>query len=90
MFLSVLVVSPAWVEDEWKQSVDKMSSIITLIENNYFKEIDPETLSFSSIKGMLKTLDPHSYFLNPRRLTLMQEEYKGKYHDRIKSMAVHF
>jgi len=79
LFLSVLVVSPAWVEDEWKQSVDKMSSIISLIENSYYKEIDPETLSFSSIKGMLKTLDPHSYFLNPRRLTLMQEEYKGKY-----------
>lgn len=77
--LSVLMVLPAQVEDDWKRSVDKMSSLITLIEKHYFKAVDPESIAFSSIKGMLKTLDPHSYFLDPRRLTLMQEEYKGKY-----------
>ncbi len=79
VLLSFLIVSPAQVEDQWKKSVTKMSSMITMIENNYYKEVDSEKMAFSSIRGMLKTLDPHSYFLDPRHLTVMKEETKGKY-----------
>ena len=79
LVLSFAALLPALVQDDWKRSVDKMSSIIQLIEDHYFQDVDHEELAFSSIKGMLQTLDPHSYFLNPRRLTVMQEDYRGKY-----------
>ncbi len=66
-------------EDVWNQSLDKFSSLLTLIENNYYRETEPEKLVFSSIRGMLETLDPHSYFLDPDHFSRMREEYTGKY-----------
>ncbi len=67
-------------EDVWNQSLDKFASLLTLIENNYYREVEPEKLIFSSIRGMLETLDPHSYFLDPDSFSRMREEYTGKYY----------
>jgi len=67
-------------QDVWNQSLDKFSSLLTLIENNYYREVEPEKLVFSSIRGMLETLDPHSYFLDPDSFSRMREEYTGKYY----------
>lgn len=75
-----LVSFPAWEEDVWTLSMNKISSIMSLIDQNYFEEIDQEKLAFSSIKGMLQTLDPHSYFLDPSHFDRVREEYKGKYY----------
>ena len=75
-----LVSSPAWEEDVWTQSMNKISAIVDLIDQNYFEAVDHEQLAFSSIKGMLQTLDPHSYFLDPRHFDRVREEYKGKYY----------
>jgi len=66
-------------EDIWDQSLDKFSSLLDLIEKNYYREVDPDKLVFSSIRGMLETLDPHSYFLDPDSFSRMREEYTGKY-----------
>jgi len=67
-------------EDIWNQSLDKFSSLLDLIEKNYYREVEPEKLVFSSIRGMLETLDPHSYFLDPDSFSRMREEYTGKYY----------
>jgi len=75
-----LVSTPAWEEDIWTLSMNKISTIVDLIDHNYYEGIDHEELAFSSIKGMLQTLDPHSYFLDPSHFDRMQEEYKGKYY----------
>lgn len=75
-----LVSTQAWEEDIWNLSMNKVSAIVDLIDQNYFESVDHEELAFSSIKGMLQTLDPHSYFLDPRNFDRMREEYKGKYY----------
>ena len=67
-------------EDIWNQSLDKVSSLLDLIEKNYYREVEPGKLVFSSIRGMLETLDPHSYFLDPDSFSRMREEYTGKYY----------
>jgi carboxyl-terminal processing protease len=67
-------------EDIWNQSLLKVSSLLDLIEKNYYREVEPEKLVFSSIRGMLETLDPHSYFLDPDSFSRMREEYTGKYY----------
>jgi carboxyl-terminal processing protease len=67
-------------EDIWNQSLDKISSLLDLIDKNYYREVEPEKLVFSSIRGMLETLDPHSYFLDPDSFSRMREEYTGKYY----------
>ena len=67
-------------EDIWDRSVAKFSDIVSLIRDNYYREVDEDALISSSIRGMLETLDPHSYFLNPDNLSRMREEYTGKYY----------
>lgn len=71
---------PAWDEDVWNRSYKKLSTIVSLIEENYFTEVDRKELAHSSIKGMLRTLDPHSNLLEHRSLSRLTEDYKGKYY----------
>ena len=44
------------------------------------EEIGSEKLVYSSIDGMLRTLDPHSSFLEPRDYSDMQERQKGTFY----------
>ena len=76
----VLVSLSAGNEDVWDRSVNKYSTILSLVEQNYYRDVEAEKLIYSSIRGMLETLDPHSYFLDPDNLSRMREEYTGKYY----------
>jgi carboxyl-terminal processing protease len=78
--LTFSLILPIVGEDVWNQSLHKINSIMSLIEENYYQDVDREKLTQSTIRGMLQTLDPHSYFLNPKNLATLREEYKGKYH----------
>ncbi len=76
----VLFLLPANDEDIWGYSYKKITSIASLLEEYYYQDVDPDQLTYSSIRGMLQTLDPHSYFLDPDYLARMTEDYEGKYH----------
>jgi carboxyl-terminal processing protease len=78
--LVLLLSLSAREEDVWDRSIAKFSTILSLIEKNYYGEVETEKLVYSSIRGMLETLDPHSYFLDPDNLSRMREEYTGKYY----------
>jgi carboxyl-terminal processing protease len=75
----VVLCLPALVEDGWDLASRKMVSIISLVEENYHGDVEAEKIAFSSIRGMLQMLDPHSYFLDPRRFEHLQEESGGSY-----------
>jgi len=81
-FLSLLILVSLSARDEdiWDRSVEKFSTILSLIEKNYYRDVETEKLIYSSIRGMLETLDPHSYFLDPDNLSRMREEYTGRYY----------
>lgn len=76
----LFVLSAAWDEDVWTNSIDKISTIISQIEENYYKDVDSEELAYSSIRGMLQTLDPHSNFLDMRSMSRLTEDYRAKYY----------
>ncbi len=76
----VLVLLPAKDEDVWGLSYKKINSIVPLIQEYYYKDIGLDKLEYSSIRGMLQTLDPHSYFLDPDHFARLTEEHVGKYH----------
>lgn len=76
----VLVLLPAKDEDIWGYSYKKVTSIASLLEEYYYQDVDLDQLTYSSIRGMLQTLDPHSYFLDPDYLARLTEEHEGKYH----------
>jgi len=80
VLILVLLLIPARNEDIWSLYFEKITSIASIIEENYFEDIDQEKLAYASIKGMLQTLDPHSYFLGPDHFSRLREEHEGKYH----------
>jgi len=77
--LAFLCFRPVWNEDVWTEGYRKLAMMIDVIDQNYFKEVDREELTYASIKGMLRTLDPYSNFLDPKNLSTMREDYQGKY-----------
>lgn len=56
------------------------SAIIGTIEGQYVDEVKSDRLVASSIREMLRTLDPHSNFLETREYGQLQERQKGSYY----------
>ncbi len=71
--------TPAHVEDQWRAGLDKVRHVADIIEADYVKSVDKQDLAESSIRGVLDTLDPHSYFLDPEGFSRMREDYSGRY-----------
>ncbi len=67
-------------DDEYTKQLRKYSRIYAAIKQYYPKEFKKEQLFFSSIDGLLKTLDPHSYFLDPLSMRSMNEDQQGNYY----------
>ena len=54
--------------------------MMSLIQAAYYQPVEEAELAQESVKGMLQTLDPHSYFLDPEGFSRMFEEQRGKYY----------
>lgn len=55
------------------------SETLAVVESDYVEEISSEDLIESGIRGMLRTLDPHSSFFSHSDYDKLQEQQKGKY-----------
>ncbi len=53
--------------------------MLSLIENNYVEPVDEGRLIYGAIDGMVRTLDPHSNFMDPRAYSAFKEETDGEY-----------
>jgi carboxyl-terminal processing protease len=56
------------------------SALLAAIEDEYVDELKSERLVAFSIREMLRTLDPHSSFLENREYGQLQERQKGSYY----------
>src|SRR5712692_1675011 len=56
------------------------TSIVSAVEENYVDEVKSDRLVSSSIREMLRTLDPHSNFLEVKDYAVMQERQRGSYY----------
>jgi carboxyl-terminal processing protease len=52
---------------------------LAAVEREYVEAIEPSQLVYGSIDGLLRTLDPHSSFLEPREYERMREQQGGRY-----------
>ncbi len=75
----LLLGLPARDQDVWGGGLSKIRSIMNLLEADYYQDLDEQKLGFAAVRGMLDTLDPHSYFLDPDSLFRMREDYSGKF-----------
>ena len=52
---------------------------LDVIQQTYVDKVGPDKLVYSSIKGMLRMLDPHSSFFDPKDFSRLREEQHSKY-----------
>jgi carboxyl-terminal processing protease len=75
---NVSAASPS--EDAASQSLKTFSSIYDVVEKNFADEVKAEKSIYQgAIPAMLRTLDPHSNFFDPRAFQEMREGQKGEY-----------
>jgi carboxyl-terminal processing protease len=66
--------------DRYSEFLRRYTHVLKLVEDEYVTEVDAKELVHASIRGMLRTLDPHSNFLPKQEYTQLQERQQGSYH----------
>ena len=64
---------------ETYKNLEVFSNILSIVQQNYVDDIDPQETMEGAIKGMLTSLDPHSSFLKPDDFKELQVETKGSF-----------
>jgi len=73
-------VAVAASEDEIRNSVRSFTSLYDVVEQHFAEPLDPDKAIYrGAIPGMLRTLDPHSAFFDPRDYQLLREDQRGHY-----------
>jgi carboxyl-terminal processing protease len=64
-------------QDEAKQQYRVFAAALAAIDREYVEDVPSDRLVYGAIDGMLKTLDPHSSFFDPRAYAQMRERQEG-------------
>src|SRR5512140_3805309 len=62
------------------QFLSDFTEALDVIQNNHVDKVGPDKLVYSAIKGMLRALDPHSSFFEPKEFSRLTEEQHSKYY----------
>jgi carboxyl-terminal processing protease len=64
-----------------QSSVKSFARVLAIVQQNYADPVDTEKAVYNgAIPGMLRVLDPHSNFFDPKQYALLREEQHGKYY----------
>jgi carboxyl-terminal processing protease len=77
-FLLRVEAGPATTKED-ADSLRLFNNLLVMVEENYASRVDSEKAVFGAIDGMLRTLDPHSKFLDPRSFKALREDQTGSY-----------
>jgi carboxyl-terminal processing protease len=71
-------------ESQLRDSLKTFTNVYALVEQNYAEPIEGDKADAAiydgAIPGMLRTLDPHSNFYDPKAYARMREEQHGRYY----------
>lgn len=63
------------------ENLKKFTDIYSLVEQNYAEPVNVDKAIYNgAVPGMLRVLDPHSNFFDPKSYRLMREEQRGRYY----------
>jgi carboxyl-terminal processing protease len=87
IFMCVIVsplISDSYVDvlastKEVYKNIEIFSEVLRKIEKNYVDETVPKELIYGAIKGLVGTLDPHSFFMSPDEYKELMIETKGSF-----------
>ena len=64
-----------------QDSVKSFTRVLSVVEKNYATPIETDKVLYSgAIPGMLRVLDPHSSFFDPRAYANLREDQRGRYY----------
>ena len=64
-----------------QDSVKSFTRVLSVVEKNYATPVDTDhAIYFGAIPGMLRVLDPHSSFFDPRAYANLREDQRGRYY----------
>jgi carboxyl-terminal processing protease len=72
-------------DSDVQASLKAFTRVYNVVEQNYADPVSPDRAIYGhnsgagAIAGMLRTLDPHSNFFDPRAFQLLREDQEGKY-----------
>ncbi len=73
-------VSAATNQTDVDSAIKTFSRVYDLVEQNFADKVSPDKAVYKgAIPGMLRTLDPHSSFFDPKDFQQLREEQKGHY-----------
>ncbi|HEY4948972.1 MAG TPA: S41 family peptidase [Candidatus Acidoferrales bacterium] len=68
-------------QNDMQDSVKSFTHVLSVVERNYAEPVDSDKVIYDgAIPGMLRVLDPHSNFFDPKQYALFKEEQQGKYY----------
>src|SRR5687768_124599 len=67
-------------QDQIPDRYKVFSAALSAIEANYVGEVESDRLVYGAISGLLQTLDPHSYVMDPRAYAQTRERQEGRYY----------
>ncbi|MGD0577554.1 MAG: S41 family peptidase [Bryobacteraceae bacterium] len=68
-------------ESELDSGLKLLTSIYRLAEENAAEKVSPDKSIYDgAIPGMLRTLDPHSNFFDPKEFNKLREDQRGRYY----------
>lgn len=79
-FLGGKVSAGPPLEKDNKDLLETFTEVFAKIQTAYAREVPSDELIENAIRGMLRTLDPHSSFFSTRDYDRLQEEQRGKYY----------
>ncbi|MBV9081537.1 MAG: S41 family peptidase, partial [Acidobacteriaceae bacterium] len=72
---------PVSSDEDVNASLAAFTKVYDIVEQSYADKLSPDKAVYKgAIPGMLRTLDPHSNFLDPKDFNAMREEQHGKYY----------
>ncbi len=68
-------------DDDVRASLKKFTEVYRTVESNFADKVDPDQVLYhGAIPSMLRTLDPHSSFWDPKAYEALREEQVGHYY----------
>jgi len=75
----VIQIPKIFSSDNLQASIEKMDEVLRLTQSNYVDKVDTQKLVEAAIKGMLDKLDPHSVYIDAKRLKTIEESFRGNF-----------
>jgi carboxyl-terminal processing protease len=68
-------------DNDVRDSLKTFSDVYRVVQENYAEPVSPDKSIYNgAIPGMLRVLDPHSNFFDPKAYAALREEQRGKYY----------